>query len=122
MKMARLEVWSLFISIFLFNFLFPPNVLASFVSVRAGGTLVASDVWKFGLTSNKPYSLHQGLSLIMVHGDLPVIWPFQSMYTVNCNSEWQLYYFQLVPCSVSALTERKNFSSFLEIYCIIRYI
>lgn len=51
------------------------------------GTLVANDVWKFGLSSNKPHSLHDGLSLIMVHGDLPVIWPFHSVYTVPSNSE-----------------------------------
>lgn len=82
--------------------------------------------WEFGnleapVTNRKPYSLHQSQSLIMVHGDLPVIWPFQSMYTVNCNSQWQLYYIHILPSYTSLCNHRlKMFSQCSrEVHCIL---
>lgn len=36
------------------------------------------------------------------------------MYTVNCNSEWQLYYVQFLPSSASARGKKKK-KSFLDL-------
>lgn len=81
---------------FLFFFQFLSFLFFSPVEHKHLNTL---KVWKFGLTSNKQETIFITVKSEFDYGS----WGFAShlaflsMYTVNCNSEWQLHYFQFLP-------------------------
>lgn len=117
MKMARLEVWRFgAFSNFLFNFLFLPKCTCLLLFFLSEPEEHLQPVMFGNLDSPVTNLIHYTKVWVWLRfmGICQSFGLFRAcILYFNCNSEWQLYYFQLVPCSVSALTEKKKKKVFL---------